>query len=66
MLVLLKTSGCSKTKSCYKLLYYSWGHYFIASCKGNGESDDIEVIERYLLKKMTDEYKENHKNRPYC
>src|SRR6266542_331906 len=59
LLVLLGSSGCGKTRSCYELLCCNWGLYFVASRKGNGGSDDIEMIGKYLLKKMTDDCEEN-------
>ena len=43
LLVLLGTSGCGKTRTCYELLCCNWGLYFIASRKENGGSNDIEM-----------------------
>ncbi|KAF0458848.1 hypothetical protein F8M41_000862 [Gigaspora margarita] len=51
LLVMLGTSGCEKTRTCYELLCENWGLYFVASRKGNGGSGDIEAIENYLGEK---------------
>ncbi|KAF0475769.1 hypothetical protein F8M41_024572 [Gigaspora margarita] len=59
LLVLLGTSGCGKTRTCYELLCHCWGLYFVAARRGNGGSGDIETIENYLFNKMTDNFEEN-------
>ncbi|CAG8482141.1 8995_t:CDS:2, partial [Paraglomus brasilianum] len=48
MLVLLGTSGCRKTRTCYEVLCLCWGFYFTASRKGNGGSSDIESIRSFI------------------
>ncbi|CAG8748302.1 23343_t:CDS:2 [Gigaspora margarita] len=62
LLVMLGTSGCGKTRTCYELLCENWGLYFVASRKGNGGSGDIEAIENYLGEKITDDLKMNRKH----
>ncbi|PKC63978.1 hypothetical protein RhiirA1_463055 [Rhizophagus irregularis] len=64
LLVLLGTSGCGKTRTCYELLCCNWGLYFVALRKGNGGSCDIESIEGYLrLNNMiTDDFESNRQH----
>lgn len=64
LLVLLGTSGCGKTRTCYELLCESWGLYFVGARKGNGGSGDIEAIESYLWenKMITDDFGNNRLN----
>ncbi len=63
LLVLLGTSGCGKTRTCYELLCCNWGLYFIASRKGNGGSNDIEMIKNFvgIGDYLTEDYEENRK-----
>ena len=63
LLVLLGTSGCGKTRTCYELLCCNWGLYFISSRKGNGGSNDIEMIKNFvgIGDYLTEDYEENRK-----
>ncbi|CAG8628513.1 4925_t:CDS:2, partial [Gigaspora rosea] len=60
LLVMLGTSGCGKTRTCYELLCENWGLYFVASNQGNGGSGDIRVIENYLEHRITEDLEMNH------
>ncbi|CAG8768406.1 12967_t:CDS:1, partial [Rhizophagus irregularis] len=64
LLVLLGTSGCGKTRTCYELLCENWGLYFVGARKGNGGSGDIEEIENYLWKnsKITENFEDNRRH----
>ncbi|GBB86867.1 hypothetical protein RclHR1_01330021 [Rhizophagus clarus] len=57
--VLLGTSGCGKTRTYYELLCENWGLYFVSTCKGNGGSDDIDVIENHIRNCLTEDWEKN-------
>lgn len=63
MLVMLGTSGCGKTRTCYEVLCKTWGIYFTVG------SEIIDAIEQYVISMAADDPKSTyffHSNRSFA
>jgi hypothetical protein len=63
MMIMLGTSGSGKTRTCYEMLCYTWGIYFIAMNHSvEGGSSDIASLEVHLSPKMTGDLAQNREH----
>ncbi|RUS25361.1 hypothetical protein BC938DRAFT_472283, partial [Jimgerdemannia flammicorona] len=58
LLIMLGTSGCGKTRTCFEILCSTWGIYFVAGKEYLG-SKDIALMESYLTPLMTGNFDNN-------
>ncbi|CAG8674378.1 8350_t:CDS:1, partial [Paraglomus occultum] len=60
MVVILGTSGCGKTRTCFELLSLKWGLYFLVEPGDIIGSRDLVCVIAYLQQKLTRDKSMNH------